>query len=197
MSFDHKALSNQVVTLSNNVGELEEYEIELERELSQKHNRWKVELEQKEVKLIESEKDLSHRKEQVIKDEEETRKLFKKLWEIWLFWIVVAVLSAIISVFFVHGYLASDNRAMNKYNKALSSYNTKISDLDTKIYKKNENLKDKYEDLETQYCGTENEWVNLCIGTNEDIKRLSDSIEDLEQQKKELVKPQEPKDKNE
>lgn len=81
-----------------------------ERRLDDMFYERRSELRAKEEMLKKEEENLSFKKMQIESDEQSTRELLKKLWGIWIFWIVVAIISALISIFFVHGYLASDNR---------------------------------------------------------------------------------------
>lgn len=152
-------------------------------------------LETRKEKMDKLEDDLSYREKRVVEEEKENDKMFKKLWNTWLFWIIVAIISALISIFFVHGYLASDNRALNTYNKALSSYNTSIEKLNDQIMDKQTKLANKEDIWETYDCDNNDYGESMCPETK--IESLKSQIDDLEKQKKELVKPQEPKEKNE
>lgn len=161
-----------------------------ERRLDDMFYERRNELNAQEDRLKKEEENLSSKKKQLDYEEQSTKELLKKLWGIWTFWIIVAIVSVFISIFFVHGYLASDNRALNTYNKALSSYNTSIEKLNDQIMDKQTRLASKEDIWATYDCDNNDYGESMCPGTK--IESLKSQIDALEQQKKELVKPQEP-----
>lgn len=191
MNCEKDDLLKEQLGLFEKLDVLEEKIHDEERRFDEMFYERRNELNVQEERLKEDEENLLFKKMQIESEEQSTRELLKKLWGIWIFWIVVAIMSVFISVFFVHGYLASDNRALNTYNKALSSYNTSIENLNDQITDKQTRLASKEEIWETYDCDNNDYGESMCPETK--IESLKSQIDDLEQQKKELVKPQEPK----
>lgn len=138
--------------------------------------------------LEQKDADIKMRDKKLIEREQKQDKVLIKSVAI----VIVGVILIMISVLFIRGYLMSDNRTMNKYNKALTSYNEKIEEVNKKINEKNENLKAEENMWEQFKCDSNTETYGEFVCPEKTIQTLKSDIEILEEQKKELVKPQEP-----
>jgi len=193
------------------------YEIENKEELlsdvSKEFSKLKIKKvsEQKRVdNLLESEKDKlreGERRLQKQTDEfEEEREVFvkkvqdeidyKALLNFYLkrkFIVIFAILVFwIISLSF---YLNSYDRQLGIYNKSLEEYNVQVAKINDKIDKKeNSTEMQLYQTNCINSEEPEEDFLYSCSYNKENnIDPLNEEIEKLEQQKKELVKPQEPK----
>lgn len=106
--------------------------------------------------------------------------------------IFIIFLFAVISLFL---YLNSYDRQLGIYNKSLEDYNTQIANINNKIDKKeNSTEMQLYQTNCINRDEPEEDFIYSCSYNKENnIDPLNEEIGKLEQQKKELVKPQEPK----
>lgn len=145
---------------------------------------------------------------------EKSKKIIWKLLGVILLVIIVGV---ILNVVLFRGYLSSDKIILENYNEALETYNHQVNDINLEfdnqiediqqvIYDNESNFKYQnyidagcVEDNEADYsCSMYEDKYNEVVNTNKSNENAIENLEtQREEQKKELVKPQEPKESNE